>query len=150
MEGLGITDPVFAQRMLQRYAVNWTLARCMYRLITSGTLRKVDRDPYLGYFTFTWVEETEHTGVVSLEMLIQPSALLKLPHSHENPDSGTCDAGTCNVLVDAYQIFAMAFDAIVNHQVCDMPTVDENAQTSGAAVIYNDDVFLKLYIPGVQ
>jgi len=143
MDTLGMNIPGVAERLIQREAVNYTLARCLFRVITSGR-PDVTRDPFLGYYTFNWTEQTSNTGTVTLEMCVQPSGLLRLPHV----ESGEND--NVNIQVDPYQLFGLAFDCLVDHVHCEIPTVDENAQTSGPSVIYNDDVFLKFNVPGVQ
>lgn len=138
----GLDGPEAVLNHTKNDAINYALLRSVFRLMT--TVEPVASHDPMGHYAFRWKEDSTSVGLVKLTFLVQPEIFYRLPHEH-NADSQDVD-----VQVDPLQLFALAFECISTAVERIIPTVNEEAQTMGPCVFYTRDMYLKLYIPGVQ
>lgn len=142
LDELGMNDRDALNKQIKDAGIDFSMLRCVFRIMTTVDPH-FSRDP-MGHYAFRWKDDTTASGLVKLTFLIQADELIRLPHEHVD---GTRDV---DINVDAFQLFALAFDCVSNAVERIIPTVNEEAQTSGPSVFYTRNMYLKLYIPGVQ
>lgn len=139
LHALGIGSMAELDSFTMDAAIRWAFIRWLYTVITDEP-SKISRDDFHGHHVFKW--DNLKNGC-SLEILVQPEALKLLPHKHNND-------GSCDVTVDSYQLFTIAYSAVHNPSGLDLPTVDSDGNTSGPMLFYTPDVFVKAVIPGLS